>query len=475
MFFHAAEGAGAAVCRALPFVCRTIFWSGGIRWGMFSELFPGGVYFIGIGGVSMSALARLLSAHGVRVRGSDAAEGPFLSMLRKAGIPVSLGCEEIISEDTVVFTGAVDGNHPQLAAARRAGKRLLPRAELLGMIAERFKRTVSFAGCHGKTTATAMLSHILSGRLLFTCHIGGEDLTLSNYHAEGEEAFVTEACEFQRSFLALKSSIAVILNIELDHTDCYHSEEELFAAFREFAGRAERVIVNADDIRARSLPHALSFGLFSGEIRASALKSSGERYSFTVTEKGVPLVRVHLGVAGKVHIYNALAAFAAARLLGLAPQEIADGLSSFRGVKRRFEQVGFLYGVPVISDYAHHPREIVAAIQTAQAVAEGTVHVVFQPHTYTRTRDLMKDFVAALKAAESPVIYRTYAAREKFLFSGSAVMLAARLPEACYVQSPEQLWRVLAEKARPRDLILILGAGDLDAIVREMLQKTPSR
>lgn len=442
---------------------------------MFSELFAGGVYFVGIGGVSMSALARLLSARGVRVRGSDVAEGPFLSMLRKTGIPVSLGCEETISEDTVVFTGAVDGDHPQLAAARRAGKRLLPRAELLGMIAERFKRTVSFAGCHGKTTATAMLSHILWGRLPFTCHIGGEDLTLSNYHAEGADVFVTEACEFQRSFLSLKSSIAVVLNIELDHTDCYHSEEELFAAFREFAERADRVIVNADDVRARSLPHALSFGLCSGDLRASGIGSRGERYSFTVTDKGVPLVRVRLCVAGKVHIYNALAAFAAARLLGLAPKEIADGLSSFRGVKRRFERIGFFHGVPVISDYAHHPREIAAAIRTAQAVTEGTVHVVFQPHTYTRTRDLMEDFVAALKAAESPVIYRTYAAREKFLFSGSAVMLTARLPEASYVQSPERLWRVLAERIKPRDLILVLGAGDLDAIVREMLQKTPSR
>lgn len=442
---------------------------------MFSELFAGGVYFVGIGGVSMSALARLLSAHGVRVRGSDAAEGPFLPMLRKAGIPVSLGSAEAISEDTVVFTGAVDGDHPQLAAAKRVGKRLLPRAELLGMIAERFERTVSFAGCHGKTTATAMLSHILRGRRPFTCHIGGEDLTLSNYHADGEEVFVTEACEFQRSFLSLNSGIAVVLNIELDHTDCYRSEEELFAAFCDFAGRAESVIVNADDVRARSLPHALSFGLFSGDIRAAGLKSSGERYTFTVTEKGVPLVRVRLAVAGKVHIYNALAAFAAARLLGLAPQEIADGLSSFRGVRRRFEQVGFFHGVPVISDYAHHPREIAAAIQTAQAIAEGTVHVVFQPHTYTRTRDLMDDFVAALKAAESPVIYRTYAAREKFLFSGSAAMLTARLPDACYVQSPDRLWRVLAEKVKPRDLILVLGAGDLDAAVRGMLQKTPSR
>ena len=266
--------------RALPFAgrCRswrTIFRSGGIRWGMFSELFPGGVYFVGIGGVSMSALARLLSAHGVRVRGSDAAEGPFLSMLRKAGIPVSLGCEETFRKTPWSLRAPWTGSIRSSLRQDGRGKRLLPRAELLGMIAERFKRTVSFAGCHGKTTATAMLSHILSGRLPFTCHIGGEDLTLSNYHADGAEVFVTEACEFQRSFLALKSSIAVILNIELDHTDCYHSEEELFAAFREFAERADRVIVNADDVRARSLPHALSFGLFRARSALPHSKAAG--------------------------------------------------------------------------------------------------------------------------------------------------------------------------------------------------------
>ena len=441
---------------------------------MFSDVFSDGVYFVGIRGVSMSALACLLKDRGVPVRGSDAAEGPFTRKLERAGIPVQIGSSETITEGTVVYTGAVDEDHPQLVAAKRAGKRLLPRAELLGLIAEGFGRTVSVAGCHGKTTATAMLAHALMGRS-FTCHIGGEDLTLSNCHSDGDDIFVTEACEFQRSFLHLKSSIAVILNIELDHTDCYSSEEELFEAYRTFAGQAEQVVVNADDVRARTLPHALSFGLSAGDIRASSLKSCGERYSFTVTERGVPLVRVRLACIGKVHVYNALAAFAAARLLGLSPKEIADGLASFRGVKRRFETIGSFSGIPVISDYAHHPREIAAALRTAEAVTEGTVRVVFQPHTYTRTRDLLDGFVSALKGAESPVIYRTYAAREKFDFGGSAALLAARLPEARYVQMPEQLERMLAYLIKPNDLILVLGAGDIDAIVREKLKKTPSR
>ncbi len=436
---------------------------------MFSEMFPGGVYFVGIGGVSMSALARLLHTHGVSVRGSDAQASALTARLEREGIPVHIGESEEISEDTVVCTGAVDGSHPQIGAAVRAGKRLLPRAELLGRIAGEFPQTVSFAGCHGKTTATSMLSHILRGRMPFTCHIGGEDRELSNCYSDGGEVFVTEACEFQRSFLALKSSIAVILNTDLDHTDCYPSEEELLSAYRAFAERADKVIVNADDVRARSLPHALSFGLHSGDIRACGLRSEGECYSFTVTERGIPLVRVRLSVVGKVHVYNALAAFAAARLMGISPQEAADGLSAFCGVRRRFERIGTFSGIPVISDYAHHPREIASAFQTAQALTEGTVRVVFQPHTYTRTRDLMEAFTAVLKAAEGPVIYHTYAARECFSLAGSAVLLAAHLPEAVYVQSPLQLERALLDHVRPGDLILVLGAGDIDAVMRGLL------
>ena len=188
-----------------------------------------------------------------------------------------------------------------------------------------------------------------------------------------------------------------------------------------------------------------------------------------MTERGIPLVRVRLSVVGKVHVYNALAAFAAARLMGISPQEAADGLSAFCGVRRRFERIGTFSGIPVISDYAHHPREIAAAFQTAQALTEGTVRVVFQPHTYTRTCDLMEEFTAVLKAAEDPVIYRTYAARERFSLAGSAVLLTAHLPEAVYVQSPLQLERALLDHVRPEDLILVLGAGDIDAVMRELL------
>lgn len=419
-------------------------------------------YFVGIGGVSMSALAMLLASRGLRVRGSDAQEGRFTKLLRERGIPVSIGDGEEISEDAVIYTGAVDLSHPQLAAAGRAGKRLVKRAELLGCVAKGYSRVLSVGGCHGKTTTTCMLSHILrESGVPFTCHIGGEDLELGNYYNTGNEFFVTEACEFQRSFLSLESDIAVILNCDRDHTDCYRDENELLEAYHTFASQGREVVVNADDVKARAIPHTLSFGLYAGDIRAERLTESGQQYAFTVVERGIPVVRVDLKAVGMVHIYNALAAYAAARLAGRTGEESKRGLEAFRGVRRRFERIGWMGGVPVICDYAHHPREIAAALATAEKLCRGTVRLVFQPHTYTRTRDLLGEFAAVLKRAESPIIYATYSAREPFDMAGSAATLAAHVPEARYCQSPVQLKRRLLEGLKGDDLILVLGAGDI--------------
>ncbi len=434
---------------------------------------PKSFYFVGIGGVSMSALACLMKDRGAAVRGSDAAEGEYTRMLARRNIPVSIGEDEKIAEDCVVYSGAVGEDRPQLRAAKAAGKRLIGRAELLGMIAEEYPHVVSVAGCHGKTTASCMLSHVLyAAEAPFTCHIGGEDLTFGNYYCAGGEYFVTEACEFRRSFLCLKSEIAVILNCDLDHTDCYPDEKALLEAYRTFASQAKRVVVCADDERARSIPHTLSFGIRTGTIRAEEIRAEKERYSFTVTEKGCAVVRVSLSAVGRVHIYNALAAYAAARLLGISAAQIKRGLEAFKGVKRRFERVGTFCGAPVICDYAHHPREIAAAISTADRLASGKVRVVFQPHTYTRTRDLMDGFVSALMKCESPLIYSTFSARESYIYAGSAAALAARLPDARYVQSPAQLKKRLAEHMQEGDMVLVLGAGDIYDIVRGILGRS---
>ncbi len=428
-----------------------------------------GVYFIGIGGVSMSALARCLKDRGFSVRGSDAQESNFTQTLRQKGIPVHIGEDEEIYEDLVVVTGAILPEHRQFREAVRKKKRIVSRAELLGAVAGDYAHVVSVAGCHGKTTTSCMLAHIMkSCGKPFTCHIGGEDSELGNYFSCGGKYFITEACEFKRSFLELKSEIGVVLNCDRDHTDCYKTKAELLQAYREFAAKSERAVVNADDVNARSIPHALSFGLHNGDIRATSLRSDREIYSFTVEEKGIPVVRVRLNVIGVFNVMNALAAYACARLLGLTAEEIKAGIESFHGVRRRFERVGTFCGVPLICDYAHHPREIAATLFTAQRICEGKVRLVFQPHTYTRTRDLMDDFIAALSRAEGAVIYSTYAAREAYDFAGSAVRLTGMLPSAVYIASPERLSDYLRQKVGPKDLVLVLGAGNIYEIAKSI-------
>ena len=419
-----------------------------------------GVYFIGIGGVSMSALAQCLADKGMNVRGSDAQESTFTQILRRRGIAVHIGEDEEIGDELVVCTGAILPQHRQLARARSEGKYIVSRAELLGAIAGEY---------HGKTTTSSMLAHILheNGKA-YTCHIGGEDLELGNYHSAGSDYFVTEACEFKRSFLELRSEIGVVLNCDRDHTDCYATKAELLQAYREFAAKSTFAVVNADDIHARSIPHVLSFGMHNGDIRATSLRCDGEVYSFTVEEKGIPVVRIRLRVIGLFNVMNALASFACARLLGLTAEEIARGIESFHGVRRRFERVGTFCGVPLICDYAHHPREIAATLYTAQRITEGKVILVFQPHTYTRTRDLMPEFIEALSKAEAPIIYSTYAAREKFDFDGSAVRLTGMLEDAVYVTSPKRLSLCLKHRVGPKDLILVLGAGNIYDIAKSV-------
>ncbi len=428
-----------------------------------------GWYFVGIGGVSMSALARLLKSKNLSVRGCDDAESGFTTSLPAYGIPVTIGTDEEINESNVVYTGALDESDRRIARAKEAGKRLFTRARLLGMVAEEYPFVLSVAGCHGKTSTTSMLAHIYYRTArAFSCHIGGEDALLGNCYVGGDDAFVTEACEFKRSFLSLNSSVGVILNTDRDHTDCYASDDDIFAAYRTFAGQCEKVVVNAEE-RARKIPHVLSFGLRTGDVRAEKLRSDGERYAFTVREGDSATVRIRLNVTGKYQIQNALAAYAAARLAGFTAEEIKTGLESFRGVKRRFETVGTLRGAPVICDYAHHPREIAAVLESAHKICDGTLRLVFQPHTYTRTHDFMDEFVKTLAREKHPVLYKTFSARETFFFEGSAAALAARIPDAIYVQSPEQLKNRLEKTVEKDDIVLVLGAGDIYNIAKSII------
>ncbi len=423
------------------------------------------IYFIGIGGISMSGLAYFMQKQGFCVAGSDVAAGVMTAKLEEEGIKVHYGHapERVGIADAVIVNSAIAEDDPELAEARRRNIPVYGRAELLHLVASCFENTVGIAGCHGKTTATAMCAHVLeecSGSC--TAHIGGEDSDYGNFHLGGDKYFVTEACEYKGNFLKLDPDVAVVLNTDRDHLECYGSAENLRAAYAEFARRADGAIVCGEDDIVHMVRPSLTFGMSDEfDISAANVRSSGGKYSFHLRICGETFEKIKLNVYGRHNIYNALAAAAVAEYYGYPPSFTAEGLKKFRGIRRRFEQIGRINGAELIADYAHHPREIAAAFQTAREICGGRLFVVFQPHTYSRTKLLFDDFVSVLSGAENLVIYKTYAAREYFDAAGSALTLSEHLPNSLYIESVRELEIYLRCSLGAGDVALFLGAGDI--------------
>ena len=423
------------------------------------------IYFIGIGGISMSGLALYMQKQGFCVAGSDIAAGSMTAKLEEAEVKVYYGHapERVGIADAVVVNSAIAEDDAELVEARRLNIPVYDRAELLHLVAACFDNSVGIAGCHGKTTATAMCAHVLeecSGSC--SAHIGGEDLDYGNFHLGGDKYFVTEACEYKGNFLKLEPDLAVVLNTDKDHLECYGNAENLRAAYAEFARRADGAIVCGEDEIVRMVRPALTFGM-SGEFDVSAanVRPSGGKYSFHLRICGETFDKIRLNVYGKHNIYNALAAAAVAEYYGYPPSFTAEGLKKFRGIRRRFELLGKMNGAELIADYAHHPREIAAALSTAREICGGRLFVVFQPHTYSRTKLLFGDFVSVLSGSENLVIYKTYPAREYFDAAGSALTLSEHLPNSLYVESVRELEIYLRCSLGAGDAALFLGAGDI--------------
>lgn len=432
------------------------------------------IFFIGIGGVSMSALALCLKKMGFCVSGSDTAAGAAAAKLEKAGISVYPGhdASRVAGKDAVVYSSAIKEDDPELREARRLGIPAVPRAELLSLVAGCFEKSVGVAGCHGKTTATAMCAHVLqacSGSC--TAHIGGEDFGYGNFHDGGDRYFVTEACEYRANFLLLRPDVAVVLNTDADHLECYGSEAALAEAYDRFAGNAGAAVVCGDDPIAGRVRAALTFGLSSScDVGAERLRACGGKYSFHLRIGGKLSDRIALNVYGKHNVFNALAAAAVAEYFGYPPAFTAEGLRAFRGIRRRFEHIGTFNGADVIADYAHHPREIAAALATAREICGGRLFVIFQPHTYSRTRLLFGDFLSVLSGVPDLVIYKTFAAREYFDAEGSALTLAEHLPNSLYAETTRELAIYLECSVRAGDTVLFLGAGDIYTVACRLVR-----
>ncbi len=430
-------------------------------------------YFIGVGGVSMSGLAKFMLLQGKKVAGSDAACSEYTDELIKLGVKVEFGkavSTPLISEyDAVVYTDAVSQENPQLIGAEMSGKKVFSRGQFLSEVSSAFKNVLAVAGCHGKTTTVSMLAHIFSAAgKKFAAHIGGKDSVFSNFFYSGNDYFITEACEYKKNFLLLKPDIAVVLSCGADHLECYGSVENLRNAYCDFASSAKKCIVLDGELQECS--GSLTFGCGKNAyIRAENISSRCGKYSFSVYCKNELLGDINLRVYGRHNVLNALAAIGAAREAGISFSHIKAGLESFCGVERRFENIGKINGAQVIADYAHHPEELAAALRTAENLTKGRIFVVFQPHTYSRTKNLFNEFVRVLSPIENLLIYRTFAAREYFDDGGSALTLSQSIKNSRYGDCTGDIADFL-KNITEEDMVLVLGAGDIYSIMKNLLK-----
>lgn len=448
------------------------------------------IYFIGIGGISMSGLAEILLAEDFVVSGSDRAPSDLTHMLEERGVKVFYGQrEENISGDIdlVVYTAAIKSDNPELIAAKRRNIPTLTRAELLGQMMKNYKTPIAVSGTHGKTTTTSMISQILlNAEADPTLSIGGIYRPIGgNIRVGTSELFVTEACEYTNSFLSFFPKIGIILNIEEDHLDFFKDLSDIRNSFHRFAELLPEdgtLIINGGIDRCEELTAGLpcrviTYGLDSGlDYTATRITYDESGFpSFYVHKKGSDDRNFSLRVHGEHNILNALAAIALADLLNLSDEVIRAGLLAFVGTDRRFEYKGQVNGVNIIDDYAHHPTEIRATLNAALQYPHRRLWCVFQPHTYTRTKAFLAEFAAALSLADEIVLADIYAAREKDTLGISSETLQEKirsLGHPCqYFPTFEAIENYLLKNCTKDDLLITMGAGDIVKIGENLLQK----
>ncbi|HEX8074938.1 MAG TPA: UDP-N-acetylmuramate--L-alanine ligase [Thermoleophilaceae bacterium] len=436
------------------------------------------LHFIGIGGAGMSGLALVAGQLGAEVTGSDRAESPYLEPLRAAGLEPAIGHDaaNLTAGAEVVVSTAIAEDNPELAAAREGGAQVLHRGDLLAEIS-RLKPCVAIAGTHGKTTTACMTAHALLGTGREPSYlIGGELRTTGRNAAWGGGGWlVVEADESDRSFLKLAPDVAVVTSVELDHHSTYRSPIEIEGAFEEFAGAAGSTVAWAG---ARLRGASATYGIEEGDVAAVdvELGAGGSRF----TALGVD---VRLEVPGRHNVLNALAALMACRAAGVDPAEAAAALAGFPGAKRRFERRGALpSGAVVYDDYAHHPTEVRATLEAARTLGARRVIACFQPHLYSRTRLLAREFGRALALADAACVLDVYPARERAedhpgvsgWLVAAATADASRGRPVYWTRDMDDAERLLAAELRAGDVLLTLGAGDVDRLAERLVEGRPS-
>lgn len=451
---------------------------------------PVHIYFIGIGGISMSGLAEILLTENFRISGSDRAASDLTRLLESRGATVFYEQrEENITPDIdlIVYTAAIKPDNPELVAAGRLNIPTLTRAQLLGQMMQNYKIPIAISGTHGKTTTTSMIAQILlEAGVDPTLSIGGVYKPIGgNIRVGSSEYFVTEACEYTNSFLSFLPKIGIILNIEEDHLDFFKDIQDIRNSFHRFAlllPEDGTLIINSaiqhlEEITAGLSCRVITYGLSpSSDYSASQITYDALGCpSFHLMRRNGKEEVFSLKVHGEHNVTNALAAIALADILDIPDDVIAKGLLAFDGTDRRFEYKGQLNGVNIIDDYAHHPTEIRATLNAAREYPHQKLWCVFQPHTYTRTKAFLDEFAGALCLADEIVLADIYAAREKDTLGISSQTLQSKIKElghSCqYFSSFEAIEDFLLKNCTKDDLLITMGAGDVVKIAENLLQK----
>ena len=427
------------------------------------------VHLVGIGGVSMRPLGLVLKGMGMVVTGSDMSASVSTQELENQGIPVAIGhhAENIAGADCIIRTAAAHNDNPEIAAARAAGIPVFERAQAWGEIMKSYKNAICISGTHGKTTTTSMMTHILmEANLDPTVMIGGYLPLLHAGHRVGHgDTILLESCEYCDSFLNFFPTLAVILNVEADHLDYFKDLEDIQKSFHQFASLATfGVIANGDDPHTVSAMQGIdyvSFGL-GEQNRIHAANMHPDWQHFDVICDGEYYCHLDMGVLGKHNALNALAAAAAAWMMGIPGEAVSHGLESFHGAGRRMEFKGKFQGADVYDDYAHHPDELSATVSAVRSAMPGRrIVLAFQPHTYTRTKALFDDFVRELKKPDVVILSEIYAARERNAIGISSLDLAKQIPGAIYCETLPEVTNQLRKIVQEGDVVITMGAGDI--------------
>lgn len=444
------------------------------------------IHLVGIGGVSMSALAELLLHLGATITGSDRTPSAITEKLESLGVTITYEHlpENVDDADLVIRTAAVHDDNPEIMRAHERGIPVIERAQAWGSIMLAYRNAVCIAGTHGKTTTTSMLT--LIG---MQCGIDPTVMVGSNLPAIGgtlrigaHDCFIAESCEYTNSFLSFHPTVAVVLNVDADHLDFFKDIDDIIHSFHRFCALVPEtgaLVVNADSDNAMKAIEGIdrtciTFGCsHKADVYPENITDRHGYYSFDVMYHGKKYTHVDLSVPGRHNMLNALASCGVCIFLGLDPEASAVGLNQFTGSARRFQLTGRMAnGAMVVDDYAHHPAEMEATLRTAQEMDYDRIICVFQPHTYSRTVALMPEFIHALSLCDKAILADIYAAREKNTFGVSSKDIADALENGEYYDSFDKIEARVREIAQPGDLILTMGAGNINDIGAALVEDT---